>query len=103
MPRISSRARVDAALALDVTFQRIGVRFVHRCVPRYAAGPAPGAVSTAAPRPTLEKLTPHKIQWRGSAHLVVNRQPELEHGTFWYIGESPELPAVGLDNRSANG
>src|SRR4029453_16634835 len=32
----------------------------------------------------------------------VSRQSELEHGTFRYPGQSPELPAARLNDRSAN-
>jgi hypothetical protein len=35
-------------------------------------------------------------------HLVVNRQPELEHGTTRYVRESSELPAVRLNDRSTD-
>jgi hypothetical protein len=47
----------------------------------------------------------HAVQQKGSLfdHRVVSRQPELEHGTFRYARQSPELPAVRLNDRSANG
>ena len=47
----------------------------------------------------------HAVQQKGSLfdHLGVSRQPELDHGTFRYAGQSPELPAVRLNDRSANG
>ena len=35
-------------------------------------------------------------------YFVVSRQPELEHGTIRYVRQSPELPAVRLNDRSAD-
>src|SRR6202008_1287288 len=47
----------------------------------------------------------HALQQKESLfdQLGVSRQPELEHGTFRYARQSPDLPAVRLNNCSANG
>ncbi len=71
---------------------------------RYLAGRRPGTAPGQLARPPVRVPIPPFAEVPVLFdQLDVSRQPKLEHGTFRYVRQSLELPAVGLDDRSANG